>query len=99
MYYNAYRIFMLSLAKALICMVTVMQMDQTNCSVSSQLPSKISELAALAFLISWPPAGTCTLVRIICAMANATWEATLVTSSRASNISLQVIVGHLELCD
>src|SRR5882724_6686487 len=83
---NVYRIFILSSAKALICMVTVMWMDWTNFSVFSQLPSKVSGLAALAFLISWPPVSACTLVRIVHAMANAAWEATLATSSRVSNI-------------
>ena len=32
---NAYRIFILLSAKALICMVTVVQTDQMNCSVFS----------------------------------------------------------------
>src|SRR5882724_886713 len=83
---NAYRIFILSSAKVLICMVTAMRKDWTNCLVFSQPPSKVSGLAALAFLIGWPPVGACTLVRIVCATADAAWEAALATSSGASNI-------------
>src|SRR5882724_11338733 len=83
---NVYRIFILSLAKALICMVTAMQTDWTNCSVFSQLLSKVSGSAALAFLVSWPPVSACMLVRIICATADAAWEATLATFSGASSI-------------
>jgi len=56
---NMYRIFILSSAKALIYMVTAMWMDWTNCSVFSQLPSKVSWVgcfgsssADLALLIS-----------------------------------------------
>src|SRR5882724_3195984 len=85
---KVYRIFILSSVKVSICMVTVMQMDQTNCSVFSQLLSKISGLATLAFLISWPPVGACTLVRIIYATADAAWEAMLATLSGASNIQV-----------
>src|SRR5882724_3845991 len=95
---NVYRIFILSSAKASICMVTVMWTDWTNCSFFSWLPSKGSGLATLAFLISWPPAGTCMLVRIICATADAGGCIGYVVWS-IQNLSLQVIVGHLELCD
>jgi len=81
---NAYRIFILSSAKASICIVTAI--DWMNCSVVSQLPSKVSGSATLAFLISWPPAGACMLVRIVHATADAAWEDALATSSGASNI-------------
>ena len=67
-----------------ICMVTVMQMDRTNCSVFPQLLSKASRSAALVFLDNWPPVGACALVRIVYATADAAWEATLAMSSRAS---------------
>src|SRR5882724_11836679 len=83
---DAYRIFILFSAKVLICTVTVMWTDQTNCLVFSQLPSKVSGSAALAFLVDWPPVGTCTLVRIIHATADTAWEAALAKSSGASSI-------------
>jgi len=81
---RVYRIFVLSSAKALSCMVTVIQMDQKNCSVLSQLPSKGSGSDALAFLVSWPLANICMLVRMMWATADAAWEATLAMSSGAS---------------
>ena len=56
-------------------MVTAMQMDRMDCSVFSQLPSKMSGLAALAFLISLPPASACMLVRNVNAPTDVAWEA------------------------
>src|SRR5882724_524153 len=85
---NVYRIFILLSAKASICMVTVMWMDQMNCSVFSQLLSKVSGLAALVFLVGWPPVSACMLVRIVHATADVAWEAALATSSGASNIQV-----------
>jgi len=52
-------------------------MDQTNFLVFSQLPSKVSGSAALAFLISWPLVGACMLVRIVHGTADTAWEAAL----------------------
>src|SRR5882724_6790628 len=77
---RVYRIFILSSAKALSCIVMAIQMDWTNCSMLSQLPSKGSGLDALAFLVGWPLADVCMLVRMVWATANAAWEAVLATS-------------------
>ena len=52
-----------------------------NCSVLSQLPSKGSGSDALAFLVGWPQANICVLVRMVRATANAAWEAALAMSS------------------
>jgi len=42
----------------------------------SQLPLKGSGSDALVFLVSWPLADVCMLVRMVWATANAAWEAT-----------------------
>ena len=81
---RVYRIFILSSMKALSCMVIAIQMDQTNCSMLSWLPLKGSGLDALAFLVGWPLADVCMLVRMVWATANAAWEAVLATLSGAS---------------
>src|SRR5882724_11090023 len=81
---RVYRIFILSSTKASSCMMTAIQMDWMNCSMLSQLPSKGSGSDALVFLVGWPPANICMLVRMVWATADAAWEATLATSPGAS---------------
>src|SRR5882724_615231 len=81
---SVYRIFILSSAKALSCIVTGIRTDWTNCSVISQLLSKGSGSDALAFLVGWPLADVCMLVRMVWATANAAWEAALAMLSGAS---------------
>jgi len=81
---RVYKIFILSSVKASSCIVTVIQMDQTNCSMLSRLLSKGSGSDALAFLVSWPPADVCMLMRMVWATANAAWEAALAMSSGVS---------------
>ena len=44
---SAYRIFILLSAKLLICIMTAMKTAQTNCSILSLLPSKLSAALAL----------------------------------------------------
>ena len=65
---RAYRIFILSSVKVLSCMVTVIWMDQMNCSALSLLLSKLSSSAALTPLGEWLPIGM--LIRIACATAD-----------------------------
>ena len=81
---RVYRIFILLSAKALSCMVMAILIDQMNCSMLSQLPSKGSGSDALAFLVGRPPANVCMLARMVQATADATWEAALATLSGAS---------------
>src|SRR5882724_8756849 len=83
---RAYRIFILSSANMSSCMVTAMQIDQTNCSALSLLPSKHSGSAALMPLDEWLPMGV--LVRMACATANAALAAVSVMSLWASRIRL-----------
>src|SRR5882724_4688305 len=81
---KVYRIFILLSVNASSCIVMAIQMDRTNCSVLSQLPLKGSGSDALVFLVGWPLANVCMLVRMVQATADAAWEAMLATSSGAS---------------
>jgi len=67
--------------------------------VFSQLPSKVSGLAALAFLINWPPVGACTLARIVCAQLTQPGGCISYIIWGIQHPGLQVSIGHLELCD
>ena len=82
---SAYRIFILLSAKVSSCLVTVMWMDQMNCSVLSLLQLKPSSSAALA-LDKWLPVSI--FIRISCATDNAALVAALDTSSRASTMQV-----------
>src|SRR5882724_8716633 len=83
---RAYRIFILLSANVSSCMVTAMQIDQTNCSALSLLPSKYSGLAALTPLGEWLPVGV--LVRMACATTDAALTAVSMMSLWASRVQL-----------
>src|SRR6266481_6552928 len=83
---RAYRIFILSSAKVSVCMVTAIQMAQMNSLVFSWLPSKLSGLAAFAFLLEWDWTGMLAwgLVAMAWVTTDTVAEATLVISLRVS---------------
>src|SRR5882724_13000002 len=81
---RAYRIFILLSANVSSCMVTAMQIDRTNCSALSLLPSKYSRLATLTPLGEWLLVGV--LVRMACAMADAALAAASMTLLWASRV-------------
>src|SRR5882724_619966 len=81
---RAYRIFILSSTNVSSCMVMAMQIDRTNCSALSLLPSKYSGSAALTPLGEWLPVGV--LVRMACATADGALAAVSVMSLWASRV-------------
>jgi len=71
---RAYRIFILWSINMLICIMTAIWVDWTNCSALSQLPSKLSG-SGISGTSKWPLDGM--LVRIACAMDDAALVAAL----------------------
>ena len=81
---STYRIFILSSAKVLACIVTAIQMALMNSSVWSQFPSNGLGLAALVLQVRFCKVWTGILawgfIAIACATVDAVAEATLVMS-------------------
>src|SRR5882724_4590769 len=81
---RAYRIFILSSANVLSCMVTAMWIDWTDCSALSLLPSKHSGSATLMPLDEWLSVGI--LFRMACTMADVALAAASMMSLWASRV-------------